>query len=63
MERVPVLGKLLADRARNYDPSIHEGDIITKECIICFDDFSETDKRQLVELDCSNKHIFHLECL
>ena len=63
MQYIPVLGNFLATRARSYNPSVHEGDIMTKECCICFDEFSESDKRQLVELDCSNKHIFHLECM
>ena len=37
MQRIPVLGNFLAARARAYDPKVHEGDIITKECCICFD--------------------------
>ena len=33
------------------------------ECSICFDEFSVDDKRDLVELDCNNNHIFHIECI
>lgn len=31
--------------------------------MICLEDFSETDGKQVAELSCSNKHIFHVDCL
>ena len=27
------------------------------------DDFAEDDGREIAELNCNNKHIFHLECI
>ena len=56
------LSDFLKSRARRYDPS-KAGDIETNECVICFEEFSKDDKKQLVELNCNNKHIFHEECI
>jgi len=50
----------LGKKARAFDP---EKDLEIKECSICFVEFSKDDPRPLVELDCSNKHVFHLECI
>ena len=61
VSKVPGLKAVLEQRARSYDP---EGnDIEIKECSICLVDFSDDNTKKLVELDCSNKHVFHLECL
>jgi hypothetical protein len=57
------LSNFLKSRARGYDPNAHAGDVEVNECIICFEEFSKTPDKQLVELNCNNKHIFHLECI
>ena len=45
------------------DPNAIEGDIEIKDCFICYDEFSTTDNRYVVELDCRNKHVFHTDCV
>lgn len=32
-------------------------------CAICIDEFSEEDGRLIAELNCDQRHIFHVECL
>jgi len=58
--KVPGLKQVLGSKARTYDP---EKDVECTECAICLVDFSVDDPKPLVELKCSNKHIFHLECM
>jgi len=58
--KVPGLKTVLASKARTYDP---EKDVECTECAICLTNFSVDDPKPLVELKCSNKHIFHLECM
>jgi len=58
--KIPGLKTVLATKARTYDP---EKDVECTECAICLTDFSVDDPKPLVELKCSNKHIFHLECM
>jgi len=58
--KVPGLKEVLGSKARTFDP---EKDIECTECAICLVDFSVDDPKPLVELKCSNKHIFHLECM
>ena len=38
--RIPVVNSFLAQKARNYDPNKHAGDIEVKECSICFEEYS-----------------------
>lgn len=35
----------------------------TDDCAICMENFVEGDGKMIAELNCNNKHIFHLECL
>ena len=58
--KVPGVKSVLESNQRSYDP---ENDVEVKECSICLTDFSPDDPRPLVELKCSNKHVFHLECM
>ena len=58
------LKNYLSSKARRYNPKKYVGDVETKECCICFEEFGDgVTEKQLVELNCSNSHIFHLECL
>ena len=62
--KITGLQLFLKMKARDYDI---KKDSEVKECSICLDSFvfsfSQTDKRKIAELNCSNKHIFHVECL
>ena len=55
--------KFLKSRARKYDKT-KEGDDC---CSICLEDFKNKDEnnegKPVAELNCSNKHIFHVDCL
>ena len=62
LNRIPIINSFLKSHARKYDPK-RPGEINVTECAICFDEFSATDKRDLVELDCNSNHIFHLDCI
>lgn len=60
MSRIPIVNNFLTQNSRQYDP---EKDASTESCAICLVEFSVDDLRPIAELNCSNKHIFHLECL
>ena len=66
IERLPLpkkMKKFLRSRSRKYDVK-KEGDKHAESCIICMDNFDTKGKeRPVAELNCSNKHIFHLDCL
>ena len=51
---------MLEKKARTFDPN---KDVEMNECSICMVDFSVNDPKPLVELACSSKHVFHLECI
>ena len=46
-------------KTREYD----EGKDGGATCTICYSDFSEEPEKPIAELNCSNKHIFHADCL
>ena len=56
----------MKSRARKYDVT-KEGDVHADTCIICFDSFKNKNEqgedRSVAELNCANKHIFHVDCL
>lgn len=58
--RLPSVMNVLSDMSRKYDPN---KDIEVEECAICMDLFSVNDERPIAELQCSNLHIFHVECI
>lgn len=47
-------------RRRDYIP---EKDDALGHCMICMNDFSANKELQVVELECSSNHVFHLNCL
>ena len=59
-ERLPALNLLLQQQSRAYNP---EKDNEVETCIICLENFAESPEKLVAELNCSNKHIFHLDCL
>ena len=58
MARVPVIQDFVSKKARNYET---EKDKEVDSCVICLEEFN--DQSQVAELNCSNKHIFHVNCL
>lgn len=59
----PVLNlthAFIDSKTRKFDET-KDGDDAT--CSICFCDFREDPNLPICELNCSNKHIFHVECL
>ena len=56
VKKVPGLKHIVGSKTRAYDP---EKDTELAECSICLVDFNVDDPRPLVELGCSNKHVFH----
>ena len=50
----------MQERARSYDA---ERDKDVFACAICLENFAEDPTKQVAELNCSNKHVFHVECL
>ena len=59
LSRVPMVKNVLDKNTRKFNKETDAGEM----CIICMDEFSEEDKREIAELNCSGKHIFHLECI
>ena len=54
-----MVSDLLDRKARHWDANKDT----TTSCAICLDEFDEKDEREIAELNCNNKHIFHLECI
>jgi len=48
----------LAENAKPFQQTAQDADL----CSICMEDFSNGSER-VAELNCSSKHLFHLECL
>ena len=61
-KKIPELKKILTKKAHKPTEEDLKKNPDNNECVICFDDFME-DGKEIVELDCNNKHVFHLECL
>ena len=57
VRRLPLVNNLLDSKSRTYDS---KKDGATTSCAICLDEFNENDNREIAELNCNNKHIFHL---
>jgi hypothetical protein len=51
---------LIDDKAKEFKKEDAHG---TEGCAICLENFSEGDGKMVAELGCSNKHIFHVDCL
>ena len=69
IKKIPLPGvvqKYLQSRARKYDIT-KECDKEVENCVICFESFKnkgpDGEDRPVAELNCSNKHIFHVHCL
>lgn len=60
MKKIPIVNNFLAAHSRKFDKD-KDKDLIS--CCICMEEFSENDSRELAELNCSSKHVFHLQCL
>ena len=54
---IVMMGRFIS---RKFDPK-KDKDI--EACSICLVEFSEKDTKPKAELNCSNKHIFHVECI
>ena len=60
LKRLPLVNKFLSKRARAFNPS---KDRAIETCAICLDGFKENNDREISELSCDSKHIFHLACV
>lgn len=56
MQRAPLVKNFIAANTNGYKKSYEN-----EECVICMNDFSEEDGKEIAELSC--KHIYHVECL
>ena len=59
MERVPVVKDLIRNKATKFTNLESE----VEDCSICLDKFKDTPKKQVAQLNCSNMHIFHVDCI
>ena len=59
ISKIPLVNKFLSSKSRAFDPT---KDSAQDSCPICMEEFA-TSKKEIAELNCSNKHIFHTECL
>lgn len=50
-------------KARKYNPSENNADREVEQCVICLDNFGIDDGKEIAELNCNSKHIFHVLCL
>lgn len=60
VKRLPYISKFLSKKSRKYDP---EKDKEVESCPICMVEFRMNDPELIAELNCSQKHIFHLNCI
>lgn len=59
LSNLPVVNAFLSQRTRKYDPEKDKDEC----CVICLEEFQLGDKRQIAQLNCNQKHIFHYECM
>ena len=59
LDKVPGIQLFLKEKAKDY----HKKDGQMEECAICLEEFKTADGKQIAELNCNSKHIFHLNCL
>ena len=61
-DHIPVVNSFLRSRAHvATENDVTKAD--NNECVICYEEFKVLDGKEIVELDCNNKHVFHLECM
>ena len=58
-QNVPIIGQFLDKKAQKYDKETH----YLEECVICLNRFEDDENLLVAELDCSSKHVFHVECM
>lgn len=59
MQRIPGVKMFIQSNSRAYDPTKDTEPM----CPICMVNFADEPDKLVAELECSNKHIFHAECL
>lgn len=60
MQKVPGAQLFLKQNAKEFKKE--EGDQ-PEDCAICLEAFKEGDGKLIAELNCNNKHIFHVDCM
>jgi len=60
VNRLPIVNSVIRKKSRAYDS---EKDAVVDTCSICLEKFEENDGKMIAELNCSSKHIYHVECL
>ena len=60
MAKIPLAQKAIDRTTKKKFADVDDKEIADK-CIICLCEFEDTD--EIAELACSNKHIFHVECI
>ena len=59
LDRFPVVKDLIRSKAtefKNLDSEV-------EDCSICLEKFNETPEQQVAQLNCSDFHIFHVDCI
>jgi hypothetical protein len=59
MKRIPGVKTFIEKRSRAYDAAKDPEPM----CPICMINYADEPQKLVAELNCSNKHIFHAECL
>ena len=63
IEVVPYANTFLRKKAHPTTESDLVNNADNQGCIICLEPFKVNDGKDIVELDCSKKHVFHLNCM
>ena len=56
--RIQQLKDVIQGKGRQ--PSIKDS---KEQCVICLEDFNQDSQKLVAELNCSQKHVFHVECI
>lgn len=56
---LPMINKWLTKKSRPFNPAKDK----VEECAICMMEFNKEDKSLIAELNCHEKHVFHLTCI
>ena len=60
IKNVPGIQSFIRKKSKPFNKVIA---IEVDTCAICIDEFEENDGRLVAELNCDERHIFHVECL
>ena len=60
LSRIPGVNKFILSKSRKWEAT---KDAEADNCAICLEDYSQNPNKEVAELGCDQRHLFHVECL